>query len=253
MILRSLSSLLRSGGPAVMSLLYPAHCGACGCRIETVDRVEGEQGHCEICKGCRQQIIPQSEHLCPVCSHLMTGLFLCPNCDGRHWHLSVIVAACHHEGLIRDLIHRFKYGRDQSLVSLLGELLLPALEDPRMKGRKFDAIVPVPLHPLKEREREFNQSKLLASYLAKHLGIPVVDLLKRTRPTAPQARFDRIRRMENLEGAFALRALRQEILMDANLLLVDDVTTTGTTLDACAAILLEAGAAEVCAVTVARG
>ena len=162
----------------------------------------------------------------------------------------MIVAGCRYEGLVRELIQRFKYGRDQSLVRLLGDLLLPALEDPRLKGKKFDAIVPVPLHSLREREREFNQSDLLAARLGASLKIPVIRALKRTRATAPQAGFDRARRMENLEGAFALR---RPLPSDATILLVDDVTTTGTTLDACAAILMEEGAAEVCAVTVARG
>ncbi len=180
----------------------------------------------------------------------MAGIFLCPNCDGRRWHLSVIVAACRYEGIVRELIQRFKYGRDQSLICLLGDLLVTALEDPRIKGKEFDVIVPVPLHSLREREREFNQSELLASRLAKKLGIPVIRALKRTRATAPQAGFDRTRRMENLEGAFALK---RAIPSDATILLVDDVTTTGTTLDACAAILREEGASEVCAVTIARG
>ena len=188
----------------------------------------------------------------------MAGLFLCPNCDGRRWHLSVIVAACRYEGLVRELIQRFKYGKDQSLVRLLGNQLVKALEDPRLQGKKFDAIVPVPLHSLKEREREFNQSELLANRLGKKLGIPVRHALKRIRSTAPQAGFDRARRMENLEGAFAFassaaKAQKGSWQQDATILLVDDVTTTGTTLDACAAILMEEGAAEVCAVTIARG
>ena len=211
---------------------------------------EGEKKDLLICGECLQKIIPQPEHLCPLCSHPMTGLFLCPNCEGRRWHLSTIVAGCRHEGLARELMHRFKYGRDQSLVRLLGSLLLPTIEDARLRGKHFDAIVPIPLHPLKEREREFNQSALLASYLGKNLGIPIAHLLKRTRSTAPQARFDRASRMENLEGAFTLN---RPGLADASLLLVDDVTTTGATLDACAAVLMEGGAAEVCAVTVSRG
>jgi len=186
----------------------------------------------------------------------MVGILLCPNCDGRRWNLTVIVAACRYEGLVRELIQRFKYGKDQSLVRLLGDLLVTAVEDPRLRAKKFDAIVPVPLHSLKEREREFNQSELLANRLGKKLGIPVIHALKRIRATAPQAGFDRARRMENLEGAFAFanaKAQRGPWQQDATILLVDDVTTTGTTLDACAAILMQEGAAEVCAVTIARG
>jgi ComF family protein len=252
--------LLSQGGAALLSLFYPAHCAACGCRLPEGELRKDDRGNAEevICEECRKGILPPPEHCCPICSHPMAGLFLCPNCDGRRWHLSVIVAACRYEGLVRELIQRFKYGKDQSLVRLLGNQLVKALEDPRLQGKKFDAIVPVPLHSLKEREREFNQSELLANRLGKKLGIPVMHALKRIRSTAPQAGFDRARRMENLEGAFAIassaaKAQKGSWQQDATILLVDDVTTTGTTLDACAAILMEEGAAEVCAVTIARG
>jgi ComF family protein len=180
----------------------------------------------------------------------MQGIFQCPNCEGQRWHLSVIIPGCRYEGLARELIQRFKYGHDQSLMRPLGDLMLPTLQDPRLAGKKFDAIVPVPLHSLREREREFNQSSLLAMRLASHLHLPVIHHLKRTHATVAQAGFDRSHRLKNLEGAFALRHHVEE---GASLLLVDDVTTTGTTLNACAAMLMEAGAGEVCAVTVARG
>lgn len=162
----------------------------------------------------------------------------------------MIVAGCRYNGLVRDLIHRFKYGGDQSLAPLLANLTLPCLEDSRFSGRSFDAIVPVPLHPLRERERGFNQAGLLALELGRTAGLPVAALLRRKRDTAHQARFDRARRLKNLEGAFCTRG---KVGQDTRLLLVDDVCTTGITLDVCARVLLEAGASEVCAVTMARG
>ena len=245
----SLRHASRNLGEGALDLLYPPHCASCGVRI-----LEGDEGNSSeiemLCKECRGAILAPPEHRCPVCSHPMEGLLMCSNCDGRRWHLSVIVAACRYEGLVRELIQRFKYGRDQSLTPPLAALLERALDDPRLQGKSFDAIVPVPLHPRREREREFNQSGLLAARLAKRRGIPLLDLLKRTRATAPQAGFDRAARMKNLEGAFALR---RKLPPDASLLLVDDVSTTGSTLDACAALLMEEGASEVCAVTVARG
>ena len=191
-----------------------------------------------------------SEHLCPMCSHPMLGLVTCPNCDDRIWHLFAIVAACRYDGVAGELVKCFKYGRDRTLAPVLSLLLVDAMNDPRLDGKRFDAIVPVPLHLLREREREFNQSSLLAARLGKYLGCPVKNLLKRTRATAPQAGLSRAERMQNLEGAFEVRKIPQE---GASFLLVDDVTTTGATLDACAAVLMEAGAAEVCAVVVARG
>ncbi len=228
----------------VRTLFYPPHCGACGCRLSE------EAAEEMLCSACRTAILLPPKHLCPICSHPMQGLLLCPNCEGCCWHLSAIVPGCRYEGLMRELIQRFKYGHDQSLMRLLGDLMLPALQDLRLKGKHFDAIVPVPLHPLREREREFNQADLLASRLAKHLKLPVHHLLQRTRATVPQARFDRMHRLENLKEAFKIR---RAVEGGATLLLVDDVTTTGATLNACAFVLMEAGAGEICAVTVARG
>lgn len=235
---------LHKGLHGIRTLLYPSHCGACGIRVEV------SSGEELLCQPCREKILRPSGHLCPICSHPVSELALCSNCEGRDWHLKFIVAACRYEGLVRELIQRFKYGRDLSLVRLLGELMLPAMEDPRFDGKKFDAIVPVPLHPMREREREFNQAALLALRLGGHLGIPVLQLLSRNRVTKPQAGFDRNHRLENLKGAFSVR---RGVKQGAVLLLVDDVSTTGTTLDLCAAVLLDAGAGEVCAVTVARG
>jgi ComF family protein len=228
----------------LVSLFYPPHCGACGCRLKE-DREKDS-----LCESCQKLIFKPLMPCCPVCSDAMQGLLNCPNCEGRRWHLSTIVSGCRYQGLARELIQRFKYGRDQALMRTLGDLMLPALGDPRLAGKRFEGIVPVPLHFLRERDREFNQAALLSRYLAWHLGLPVLPLLKRRRATLPQAGFDRKQRLKNLEGAFELR---MPIKSDMSILLVDDVTTTGTTLNACAELLMEAGAGEVCAVTVARG
>lgn len=242
---RFLAPVRRLAG-ILLDLFYPPHCALCGCRIEAEAK-----GECSaFCEPCRTSILPPPEHHCPVCSHPMAGLLICPNCDGRHWHLETIVPACRYEGGVREMIQRFKYGRDIAMARPLGALLPRALSDPRLSGRSFDAVVPVPLHPQRERERGFNQADLLARLLARSIGIPKHDLLKRIRPTAQQAGFDRAHRMENLRGAFVLR---RPLPPDATLLLVDDVSTTGATLDACAAVLKETGAAEIAAVVVARG
>jgi ComF family protein len=148
------------------------------------------------------------------------------------------------------MIQRFKYGRDIAMVRPLGTLLRRALGDERIATRTFDAVIPVPLHPQRERERGFNQADLLAGLLARSLRVPKRDLLRRIRPTPRQAGFDRSHRMENIRGAFVLR---RSVPPASALLLVDDVSTTGATLDACAAILKSGGAGVVAALVVARG
>jgi ComF family protein len=111
--------------------------------------------------------------------------------------------------------------------------------------------VPVPLHSKRLREREFNQAALLAGQLSLCSGLPVRDVLVRSRYTGTQTALDRAERRQNLRNAFSLR--KNAEVTDQNLLLIDDVLTTGSTLDACAAILLEQGAESVRALTLARG
>ena len=154
-------------------------------------------------------------------------------------------------GIVRDLIHRFKYGGEVWLGSVLGDFLAQGLRDPRLRGRSFDTVVPVPLHPLRKREREFNQAEVLGRELARKNELFFCEALERLRYTVTQTHFDRRRRMENLRNAFKVR--RNATVQGKDVLLVDDVLTTGSTLDECARVLLAAGAQSVRGLTVARG
>jgi len=117
-------------------------------------------------------------------------------------------------------MHDFKYGRQVHLRHVLAGWLGEAFEDPRLAGRRFDFIVPVPLHPTRKRERGFNQAELLARALNRATGIRLHRALQRTRYTTTQTQFDRAERMENLKGAFRLR--RGSNVQDLRVLLVDD-------------------------------
>ena len=161
------------------------------------------------------------------------------------------VAVMQSRGILRVLIHRFKYGGEVWIGDLLSDFLTQGLRDSRLKGCSFDAVVPVPLHPLRRREREFNQAEVLSRELARKSNLAFCDALERLRYTVTQTHFDRRRRMQNLRDAFGLR--RRAPVQEKDVLLVDDVLTTGSTLDECARVLLEAGARSVRALTVARG
>jgi competence protein ComFC len=161
------------------------------------------------------------------------------------------VAVLQSRGIVRELVHRFKYGGEMWLGALLSDFLVQGLRDPRLRGRAFDAVVAVPLHPLRRREREFNQAEVLARELARRQELDFCEALERRRYTVTQTHFNRRRRMQNLRGAFGLR--QNAFVGGKNLLLVDDVLTTGSTLDECARVLLAAGARSVHALTVARG
>ena len=153
--------------------------------------------------------------------------------------------------MLRDLIHRFKYGGQYYLRRLLSEILLEALRDERMTATPVDAIVPVPLHPARRRERGFNQAEALARWVGRRTGIPVLDSIERRSYTLTQTQFDRSERMRNLRNAFTLR--KNSVVVGKNLVLLDDVLTTGSTLHECAVVLRKAGAESVRAIAVARG
>jgi ComF family protein len=152
--------------------------------------------------------------------------------------------------MARKLIHRFKYTGHHYLRRVLTDWLAEAFQDERIKRQPVDALVPVPLHPRRKRERGFNQAQSLCELLSSRRGLPLWPALERVRYTATQTRLTRPERNENVRGAF--RCLPRWPLQDARLLLVDDVFTTGSTVDECARVLRRAGAASVRVLTVAR-
>ena len=160
------------------------------------------------------------------------------------------MAAYRGRGIVRQIIHEFKYGRQIHLRHLVARWLNSALEDERLRQSHFDVIVPVPLHPARQRERGFNQAGLLAELLSARTSIPVKPLLERTRYTTTQTALDRSERMENLHNAFRLR--KNADVRGLRVLLVDDVLTTGSTLNECARILKRASAISIHAATAAR-
>ncbi|MFZ4115827.1 MAG: ComF family protein [Chthoniobacterales bacterium] len=225
----------------LLELFYPSHCAGCGEALFEKSR---------LCITCWNSLPRLSENLCPICSHeLHAAAARCENCADRKLHFVSGVSSFRYQGLIRALVSQFKYLGDQSLKKVMGELIECAINDERLDAVTFEAVVPVPLHPCREREREFNQARLLAQEVALRSKLPMKDILRRIKPTWTQVHSDRHERIENLRDAFVLKKKHS---LSGNYLLVDDVLTTGSTLDACAKVLLDAGADGVWAVTVAR-
>jgi ComF family protein len=178
------------------------------------------------CAACDDELEPGSTGFCGACAPLLEAL---TGAEGR-------VAAYRYGGPLADAIRRFKYAGHAELAAPLGALLVPSA---RAHAAGLDAIVPVPLHPRRLRERGFDQASLLAQEVARALSVPRrLDLVRRARPTLAQASLDRLGRIANVEGAFVATAAAAGL----RVLVIDDVRTTGATLGAVAAALHARGA-----------
>jgi len=204
-----------------LNLLFPPRCVACEARGAW------------LCAGCVDQILFFEPPWPPILDEIEP--------------LRGVRAAAHLNGPLRQAIHRFKYGGLRALTPVLGEILCDCWD---AEPWPVDAIVPVPLHPQRLRERGYNQSALLARELGRHSGLLVAEgTLQRVTPTPPQVGLRATERAENVRGAFRCR---NDALAGKQVLLVDDVLTTGATLRACAGALLEGKAGAVWGLTLAR-
>ncbi len=151
-----------------------------------------------------------------------------------------------YEGTLQQLIQLFKYGQVQTLAGPLGAMLSRALPI----DRRYDVIVPMPMHWLRKLRRGFNQADLLAHALSSHSGLPVDAIIRREKATPPQAGLTSAKRRANVAAAFRVPDAGR--VKDRRILLIDDVLTTGASASACARALKRAGAVSVTVMTVAR-
>ena len=224
-------------GRAFADLLFPPHCVVC--------RTLGAW----LCESCQAAIEAISPPVCGRCGLPLPALASDHYCPLAASSLAGVRAYALYRGPLREAIHQFKYGGLQSLATLLGEMMAGGWVTLAPSSGPVDAVVPVPLHPARQRERGFNQSACLARQLGAHLGWPVIEgVLVRTRRTVPQVGLEPARRQTNVAGAFQCV---DGSLAGKRLLLIDDVRTTGSTLEAACLALHQGGAASVWAYTLA--
>jgi len=246
-MLRLDPATLRRWCDAALSFVYPDVCQLC-----RKQRAAHRDGY--VCASCWQQVrflVPPFCDRCGLPFHgEIDGAFECANCREMELHFVSARSAVLARGPVLEAIHHYKYDRHLWYEAFLTELFVSRARD-WFAQQKCDALIPVPLFPVKERERGFNQATRLARRLSRAVNVPVAArLLKRTVPTPSQTRLSRTERAENMRHAFALR--RDERFPGAHFVLIDDVFTTGATTSACAKVLLRAGAARVSVWTVAR-
>ena len=220
----------------VLDFLFPRWCIGCGWEEDF------------ICRSCYQLLPRVSPPVCPQCGKPQANGRLCSSCLNRPTAIDGIRAPFRFEGIIREAIHQLKYKNLRALSEPLARLLGDYYINNRLPG---EILVPVPIHEKRLRERGYNQSRLLAQELAKLLKLPLVDnCLIRRRHALPQTKTKTAEeRRSNVADAFICRDQR---LKDLSILLIDDVATSGATLNACAATLKTAGASSVWGLTLAR-
>jgi ComF family protein len=232
-----------------LNLLYPPVCQLCQSQ-------RAEPGDGFVCVKCWSQVRFIRSPFCERCGLPFEGdlttNFVCTNCNELELFFTSARSAVVAKSVVLEAVHRFKYSHALWFENFLAGLLVREAAPVLLAGARWNWIVPVPLHPVKLREREFNQATLLATHLARATKIPLNDkLLRRVNPTATQTLLSRDERATNMKNAFAVRNGNR--LAGQRIVLVDDVFTTGATTNACAKALQVAGAAEVCVWTVARG
>lgn len=236
----------------IFTAIFPSDCRLCCAPLTNISRLP-------VCKSCLREMTPISSATCEICGEGLSGLNfsppvkVCPACQSARPHFDQAAAYGAYDGKLRELIHLLKYEQVEPAATTLGQMLAEAIHKLDLTSEPI-LVIPVPLHRSKRRQRRFNQAELIARSALKKFALPnaelATDLLERTRATVSQIGLTRPQRAENIRGAFRVKHLSR--VEGRQVLLVDDVLTTGTTANECARVLLKAGAETVWVATVAR-
>ncbi len=227
-----------------LDILLPRACAHC--------RKDLKRSSGPLCLECAASLPAPPEPSCVRCAGRRGGASpFCADCAGKRFSCRLIRAAAAHRGSAASLVHAFKFRGSQLAATAAGRHMAEALAlRPELRG--FAALTAVPIHPRRERERGYNQAEILAREIAAATGLPLLDVLERTRAAAPSWKLGRVERRAELAGAYALRAGAPVLVAGKRILVIDDVAATGTTLEECAAALRAAGAADTAGYAFAR-
>ncbi|WP_236865805.1 ComF family protein [Candidatus Hydrogenosomobacter endosymbioticus] len=206
-----------------------------------------------ICPKCWSRLLFIRPPMCKICGSPFdkTDQFdLCTSCMSGLPVFDKHRSLLSYGGSARKLVLSLKYRKDNSSAMFIAEIMLPMVLE---IAHKVDYIIPVPLHWTRVSKRGFNQSALIARHLSRFLGIPIlIDSLTRNRKTPSQGSLTSHMREKNVAGAFSVKSSSSKMISEARILLVDDVYTTGSTINACSEALKLTGAKKIIAVTLAK-
>lgn len=228
----------------------PVQCVVCGKELFFGDSIEffgAKRSERFLCDDCMQQLPKNDGRVCQKCGRaLLTDADICRTCRGKDYFYDRAFSCFRYEGSVAGMIRKLKYDDERFLSAFFGDCLA---ETYRQTGIKADLATYVPMRKMRQLFRGYNQSKLLAARFSAVTAIPLVGTLKKVKTTKHQTRLSGEKRRKNLEGSFAVSNLG--VISGANVLLIDDVLTTGSTASEIAKTLLKGGAKSVNILTVA--
>ena len=229
----------------IFDLIYPKICFSCRKPLDSKTSIY-------LCPACLKKISFHEPPFCNYCGCQVDSAEIeeCPYCSSQGYNFTRGYSVFSYDTLGKECIHDLKYKSCTYLAGSLAQIMAD-FSRKYIKTNYIDLIVPIPLHWKKLRDRSFNQTELLANSLGKKLNIPVISVLKRIVHNPAQVDLPREKRLKNVKGIFA--CVRASNVLGKNVLLIDDVFTTGATLNECARVLKESGARDVWGFTPARG
>jgi Predicted amidophosphoribosyltransferases len=220
----------------ILDLIYPPKCIVCDNIIE----FGSKKFLCDECKDLFKTITGRR---CEKCSRPIKHGKLCSICTKKNFYFDKNYSLFVYDELMQDLIHRFKFKNHPAIGKGLGKIMAHEINFDVIKN--VDYILAVPIHKIRRRNRGFNQSEILAKEIARKMNLPMrADILKRIKNTKPQWHLNSHERENNLENAFSAKNVK-----GLNLMLIDDIFTTGSTINKCAQFLKDAGAKSVISFT----
>ena len=228
----------------IIDWIYPPRCISCRNPLP----LENKRGRfLWLCSYCENLFTPLEEPICNICSApVKEGVSVCSSCHSRSFHFIHNRSAFVYEDLVRDMMHEIKFRRRRHVAQGLGRLWADIVKE---RIPKDITLVPLPMHPKKRRERGFDQAQVLAAAIAETTGIKYSAILERVKDTPPQSGLHPRQRVDNISGAFRVKPGHN--ITGQDFILVDDIYTTGASLNECAKVLIQGGASKVFTMTLA--